>query len=115
MDILQKRSGYQFFTKLDISMQYYTFEMDDSSKKLCTIVTPFGQYQYNRLPMGIKQSPDIAQEIMEDVLRDIQTTDVYFDDVGVFGDTWEDHLHQSDIVLTRLDQNGFTINPQKCE
>jgi len=86
-DILHKRNGYRFFTKIDISMQYYTFELDEASKDLCTIATPFGNYRYNRLPMGIKQSPDVAQSFMEDLFRNVPEVDVYIDDVGIFSNS----------------------------
>jgi hypothetical protein len=52
-------------------MQYFTFELDKEFQDLCTIAAPFGKYKYLRLPVGLKCSPDIAQSIMENVLREI--------------------------------------------
>ena len=83
-DVLRKQKGYEFLTKLDISMQYYTFDLDKESSKLCTIVTPFGPFCYNRIPMGLKTSPRYAQAKMDEVLQGIDDTKCYIDDIGIF-------------------------------
>ena len=114
-DELQKRTGYQFLTKLDISMQYYTFTLDEQSRKLCTIVTPFGPYCYNRVPMGLTASPGFAKSQMEEILHNIEEASIYIDDIGVFTDTWERHIEVVGRVLKLLQENNFTINPLKCE
>ena len=69
------------FTKIDVSIQYYAFELDDKFKEMCTIVMPFGKFKYNRLPMELKCSPGIAHEVKENMFRHIDDTDVSIDDV----------------------------------
>jgi hypothetical protein len=96
-------------------MQYYTFELDKESQDLCTIATPFGKYKYLRLPMGLKCSPNIAQAAMENVLSDIKDADIYIDDDGAFSNDWDHLVKLVATILRRLCENGFIINPLKCE
>ena len=57
----------------------------------------------------------LSQEVMENVLRGIDDSDVYLDDVGAFSNTWEHHMDLLDAILDRLTANGFTVNSLKCE
>ena len=65
--------------------------------------------------MGVKQSPDFAQEIIEEVLRNPDECEVYIDDVATFNNSWEAHIKSWDKVLERLEKNGLKVNPLKCE
>lgn len=116
-DIFERRRNYLFFTKIDISMQYYCFHLDEESSWYCILVTPFGKYRRTVLPMGLANSPDWAQATMEEIFSDmLHQVEVYLDDVGIFGTTtWEEHLQTVEKVLARLQENDFTVKPDKCE
>lgn len=61
-------------------------------RKFPSINTHKGLYQYKRLVFGIASAPAIWQRTMEQVLKDIPSTQCYLDDILVTGKNDEDHL-----------------------
>ena len=69
----------QFATTLDITMGYYTIQLDEKYKYVMTIVTEFGKLQYNVLPMGLGISGDIFQTKVNKILVNIKGVKTYID------------------------------------
>eukprot|EP00957_Ditylum_brightwellii_P097803 7447731-Ditylum_brightwellii.AAC.1 len=89
-------------------MGFYHIELTPSSSVLCTIVLPWGKYEYLKLPMGLSNSPDVFQEKMGDLFSDLEHVRAYIDDLLVITKgTWKDHLAELDKVLTRLSKAGL--------
>jgi hypothetical protein len=65
--------------------------------------------------VAVKQLPGAAQEIMENLLRDFDGTDVCIDNVSIFSNSWSECLNRLKKVLTILESANFTIDPLKCE
>jgi len=56
----------------------------EDARKLCVISVPWGLYQYNMLPMGIKPAMDIFQQRMGALFFDIPVIVIFMDDTIVF-------------------------------
>ena len=113
-DMLLKLEGFQYATSLDLNMGYYHIELSPHSKQLCTIVLPWGKYEYQRLPMGLCNSPDIFQEKMSTLMQDLEYVRAYIDDILVItNSTLEDHLDKLREVLKRLQHAGLRVNVKK--
>ena len=112
--MLLKMEGFNYATSLDLNMGYYHIKLDAASRKLCTIVLPWGKYEYNALPMGLCSSCDIFQEKMSDLMQGLEFVRTYIDDLlCITASTFEDHLTNLDKVLKRIQSAGLKINPKK--
>ena len=116
--------GFMFATSLDLNMGYYHIILTPFSRNLCTIVLPWGKYRYIRLPMGLKNSPDIFQEKMSELMAGLEFVRVYIDDMLCITNrnvdvaetdfnVWNRHLAQLEQVLERLKEAGLKVNAKK--
>ena len=76
--------------------------------------TALGKYEYQRLPMGLCNSPDIFQEKMSELVQDLEYVRAYIDDLLIITKgNWFDHLNKLDVVLHCLKQAGLKVNAKK--
>ena len=114
-DMLQKLEGFMYATSLDLNMGYYHLLLTPNARRLCTIVLPWGKYEYLRLPMGLCNSPDIFQEKMSELMQGLEFARAYLDDLLIISTEvgFDGHLDKLELVLNRLSEAGLKINAVK--
>ena len=69
-EIMHQLEGFQYAITLYLNMGYYTIRLYPASQDMKTIVSEFGKFRYNRLPMGMCASGDIFQAKVDKLLGD---------------------------------------------
>ena len=114
-DMLSQLSTGRMFSKLDANSGFWQIKLDPESKALTTFLTPWGRFQFKRLPFGLSSAPEIFQRSMEKILVGLEGVVCMMDDVLVFGRDAEEHWVRLRLVLERILNSGRTLKKEKCE
>ncbi|PIK37872.1 hypothetical protein BSL78_25295 [Apostichopus japonicus] len=114
---LDALTNAKWFSTIDLISGYHQVEMAEEDAQKTAFITPFGLYQYVRMPFGLCNALGTFQRLMQACLGDqyFQSLLCYLDDILVYSSTFEDHLERLNLVFQRLRQHGLKIKPSKCE
>jgi hypothetical protein len=105
--------GIQFFTIIYALKGYHQVRLDEESAALTTFSTPFGRYQYRRLPFGITHAGDDYSRRVSEVFDDIPNCHRIVEDVILFSATYEEHIELVRRLFQRAADHNIAINVGK--
>lgn len=115
-ELLDRLAGAQYVSTLDLSKGYWQIALTKDGIERSAFITPFGLFEFLVMPFGMKNAPATFQRVVDQLLEGCQGfTCAYLDDIAIFSDTWEEHLHHVGTILDRICKAGLTIRPDKCQ
>ena len=106
----------QIFTVLDLRSGFWQLPLDPKTKDRTAFTVHSGNFQFKKLPFGLKNAPMSFQMVMSQVLRGLtwKCALVYIDDILVYSKNFSSHLQHLEAIFNRLDNANLKLNPSKC-
>lgn len=113
---LDALSRAKMFSSIDLASGYHQVAVHEKDRHKTAFITPFGLYEYQRMPFGLCNAPATFQRLMQAIMSDLvfQMVLVYLDDLLVYSSTFEGHLVRLETVLQRLRETGLKVKVEKC-
>ena len=113
-DIFSKLNRATYFTTLDLQAGYHHIPLDKPSIPKTAFNSPFGKFEYVKVPFGLAKAPAYFQELMTDILKDFNFAIAYLDDLIIFSKTPQEHLSHIRMVFEKLNSANLSIKKSKC-
>lgn len=115
-DILDKLGRAQYFTTLDLAKGFHQIHMYPDDVEKTAFSTPFGHYEYLRMPFGLKNAQASFQRMMNEVLEGLigVICVIYLDDILIFSTSLQEHMINLRKVFDRLRQFNLKVQFDKC-
>ena len=113
-DLSSKLHDCTVFSVIDLIKGYHQIPMAAEDVPKTAIVTPFGLFEYLFMPFGLSNAAQTFQRLMDKLFRPLPFVFTYLDDHLVASKTMEEHQQHLSKFFSVLQENGLTINPEKC-
>ena len=113
-DIFSQLNGAKYFSTLDLRAGYHHIGLTTDSIPKMAFTSPFGKYEYVKVPFGLAQAPAYFQELMTGVLKDLPFAMNYLDDIIIYSSTPEEHLEHIRTVFEKLRDAKLSMKLSKC-
>ena len=102
--ILPELSRAKMFSVFDVKNGFWHVELDEESSRLTCFNTPFGRYQWLRMPFGLAPAPEEFQRRRQQVLEGLPGVLTIHDDILLYGEgnTYKEASRDHDAKLHKL-------------
>uniref|UniRef100_A0A0G4FB05 Reverse transcriptase domain-containing protein n=1 Tax=Chromera velia CCMP2878 TaxID=1169474 RepID=A0A0G4FB05_9ALVE len=116
-ETLDKLAGSSVFSAFDYTSGFHQLLLKPEDREKIAFVTPFGLYEFLRMPFGLVNAPSEFQRAMTLVLAALprEIAMVYVDDVIVFSRSHAEHLHDLREVFQLVRAAGLKLRLEKAQ
>lgn len=113
-DLSNNLNGKSIFTRIDLKKAFHQVPVNTDDIPKTAIITPFGLFEYTFMTFGLRNAAQTFQRMIDEVLRGLDFTFAYIDDIFISSTNYDEHVKHVREVLKRLQKHGLRINAEKC-
>ncbi len=114
LDFVDRLSGSTVFSKIDLRKGYWQIPVRPKDKPKTDVITPFGLFEFLRMPFGLRNAGSSFQRMMDRVLTGLPFAYCCLDDLHITSPDLEAHQQHLRVVFERLRLFSRVINLEKC-
>ena len=81
-DFANNLSGKTVFSKVDLVRGYHQIPVAECDVPKTAVITPFGLFEFLRMPFGLKCAAQTFQRLMDTICSDLSFVFIYLDDIS---------------------------------
>jgi len=90
--LIKRLYSSRIFSKFDMKSGYYQISVKEEDRYKTAFIVPFGHYEWNVMPQGLKNAPSEFQNIMNDIFYPyMEFCIIYLDDVLIYSKNINEH------------------------
>ena len=116
--LIKQVQNKKIFSKFDCKSGFWQIMLTEESKPLTAFSTPnpLGQYEWNVMPFGLKNAPQIFQRRMDEVIKPITHFCIaYVDDLLIHSNNIDEHIEHLEKFCYIMKKHGITLSQKKAE